>query len=160
MRANELWGLNNCSGDPEPDQSRSAEEKKVEYITIVHLDSSRTDTGSIILVQGLASDPIWAWRSQKPRPARERAIRQDLGSASIDAFLDDRYCFWPRHLLPTDFPHARVYTYAYRSQHQSDRFTTDINECGNQMLYYLNRERDSEEVRSIQTCLGCSLRIL
>ncbi|PIA89213.1 hypothetical protein CB0940_07696 [Cercospora beticola] len=131
MGANGSWGLKIWSG--ERDVDRPGPENDIEV--------------DIILVQGLASDPIWAWRSQKPRPARERAARQTSGSASLHALVDDRYCFWPRDLLPMDIPRARICTYAYHSQHQSAQFTTNISECGNQMLYYLSVKRDTGRAR-------------
>lgn len=55
-------------------------------------------------------------------------------------------CFWPLHLLPNDFHNARIGTYAYKSQWNSDRFAADLHECGREMLVAIHQKRTTHSV--------------
>ena len=128
----------------------------------------------IVIVHGLQGHPLktWTWTRKaksnttehahapskkffnihrKPKENDRSASGPSLGAQATGGFEKDTY--WPRDLLPNDFPHARVLTYGYDS-HVSHFFRdtasqNNIITLGRDLLHSLVAYRVDEPTRPL-----------
>lgn len=77
---------------------------------------------SIVFVHGLRGHPKSTWTFESISNNRLSSVLKKKPKESDEAY-------WPRDILPQDFPNARIITYGYDS-HFTGSFGTTANQCG------------------------------
>lgn len=72
---------------------------------------------SIVAVHGLGSNPDWAWKHE---------------ASGV---------MWLKDLLPKAFPNARIMAFNHNSKWDIDAAVKSVENCGSELLHYLDIER-------------------